>query len=259
MSGSGRRLRAVVSRLSYANVMATLAVFMVLGGGAYAAAALPRNSVGAKQIRRDAVTRSKLADRSVGTAQLGRRSVTTNRLSRGVQRALRRAGTPGPAGPRGLTGATGPRGSTGERGPAGPGARRINFSAEAEANPTPTTVLDLSGLVIVVACVQTGADVAMPITGTSADTATFNPTFTADNGTDLSQPNPTFTGNIQFSMPAGTPTSLGGPVGVAPEFNRAHSTVAYVSASATLTLDVVAIADPAAGRCTFAGTAVPST
>lgn len=38
-------------RLTYANVMATIAVFLALGGGAYAAFQLPRNSVGTAQVR----------------------------------------------------------------------------------------------------------------------------------------------------------------------------------------------------------------
>jgi hypothetical protein len=40
-------------RMTYANVMATVAVFLALGGGAYAA--LKRNSVGSKQIKPNAV------------------------------------------------------------------------------------------------------------------------------------------------------------------------------------------------------------
>lgn len=38
------------SHLTYANVMATLAVFLVLGGGAYAAFHLPKNSVKSRNI-----------------------------------------------------------------------------------------------------------------------------------------------------------------------------------------------------------------
>jgi hypothetical protein len=52
-------------KLTYANVMATLAVFLVLGGGACAATALPANSVGTAQIRADAVTGGKIQDGSV--------------------------------------------------------------------------------------------------------------------------------------------------------------------------------------------------
>jgi hypothetical protein len=38
-------MRRIRSHLTYANVMATIAVFLVLGGGAYAAFHLPKNSV----------------------------------------------------------------------------------------------------------------------------------------------------------------------------------------------------------------------
>jgi len=48
-------------RLTYANVMASLAVFIVLGGGAYAAATLPKNSIGAKQLKNGSITPAKLS------------------------------------------------------------------------------------------------------------------------------------------------------------------------------------------------------
>ena len=47
-------------RLSYSNVMATIAVFIALGGTGVAAVSLSRNSVGSKQIRRGAVKTSEL-------------------------------------------------------------------------------------------------------------------------------------------------------------------------------------------------------
>jgi hypothetical protein len=58
-------LARIRSRVTYANVMATIAVFLALGGGAYAAFSLPRNSVGAKQLKKHAVTPSKVAKRTV--------------------------------------------------------------------------------------------------------------------------------------------------------------------------------------------------
>ena len=42
--------RRIGTRLTYANVMATIAVFIALGGGAYAAFSLPRDSVKSKHI-----------------------------------------------------------------------------------------------------------------------------------------------------------------------------------------------------------------
>lgn len=74
-------------RLTYANVMATLAMFLVLGGGAYAATRLPKNSVGTKQVKNGAITLQK--------------------LSKSAQQSLKGAiGPPGAAGAPGAPGAT---------------------------------------------------------------------------------------------------------------------------------------------------------
>jgi hypothetical protein len=52
--------------LSYANVISTLCLFLILGGGAaIAASQLAKNSVGAKQLRSNAVTGAKVKDGSL--------------------------------------------------------------------------------------------------------------------------------------------------------------------------------------------------
>jgi hypothetical protein len=86
--------------LTYANVVSTLCLFIVLGGSAYAAKqiVLPRNSVGAKQIRKHAITKAKLAPKLV-TSLKGRRG------PRGLQGL---AGTDGQRGPQGDVGVAGP-------------------------------------------------------------------------------------------------------------------------------------------------------
>jgi hypothetical protein len=48
-------LRRLKAHLSFANVMSVMAVFIALGGGAYAATQLKKNSVGTKQIKNGAV------------------------------------------------------------------------------------------------------------------------------------------------------------------------------------------------------------
>jgi hypothetical protein len=58
--------RALRARLSYANVTATIALFIALGGSAYAAVHLPKNSVGARQIKPNAITSAKVKDQSLG-------------------------------------------------------------------------------------------------------------------------------------------------------------------------------------------------
>ncbi len=50
-----------IPRTSYANVVATLALFVALGGSSYAALTLPSRSVGTRQLRNGSVTVPKLA------------------------------------------------------------------------------------------------------------------------------------------------------------------------------------------------------
>jgi hypothetical protein len=99
-------LRSVCSRLTYANLVATTAMFCVLGGGAYAAVAVPVGSVGSLQLRQHSVTPGKLAPQTV--------RLLSARGLRGAE------GQTGPQGPAGATGATGQRGPAGPEGPAGP-------------------------------------------------------------------------------------------------------------------------------------------
>jgi hypothetical protein len=64
------RMRKVRAKLNYSNVVSTLCLFLILGGGAYAATHLPKNSVGPRQIRRNAVSGSKVKNRSLTGADL---------------------------------------------------------------------------------------------------------------------------------------------------------------------------------------------
>lgn len=58
-------MRGIRARLGYANVIATLALFVALGGGAYAALKLPPKSVGTKQLKQGAVVSTKVKDASL--------------------------------------------------------------------------------------------------------------------------------------------------------------------------------------------------
>jgi len=93
-----RRLR---SRVTYANVVATIALFLALGGVSYAATQLPKNSVGTKQLRKNAVNSSKVKNGSL----------TLGDFKKSQRSKLR--------GPKGATGAKGDAGATGAPGAAG--------------------------------------------------------------------------------------------------------------------------------------------
>jgi hypothetical protein len=64
MSPKGRFKMRFRPKLSYANVMATIAVFIALGGSAYAFH-LGKNSVGTKQLKKNAVTGAKVKNHSL--------------------------------------------------------------------------------------------------------------------------------------------------------------------------------------------------
>jgi hypothetical protein len=54
-------MKHLLGKLTYANVMATVAVFIALGGASYAAIKLPKDSVGTEQLQKGAVTATKLS------------------------------------------------------------------------------------------------------------------------------------------------------------------------------------------------------
>jgi hypothetical protein len=114
--------------LTYANVAATLALFLALGGAAYAATQLPKNSVGTKQLKSGAVTAAKISKK------------TRNQL-RGAQ------GPAGPQGKTGKTGKTGPKGATGAQGKTGTagadgtGPAFETFTAGKTFAAAPTTIV----------------------------------------------------------------------------------------------------------------------
>src|SRR5215204_2347403 len=91
-------------RLTYGNVVSSLALFLALGGTSYALT-LPRNSVGSKQIRPRAVGTSELRTGAVRTGDVKDRSLGVRDLSLSARSSLR--GTPGPVGPTGPPGAAG--------------------------------------------------------------------------------------------------------------------------------------------------------
>jgi hypothetical protein len=85
--------RSFRPKLTYSNVIATIALFIALGGAAVAAG-LPKHSVGPKQLKRGAVTSAalrkqavtsgKLAPKSVVSGKIGPNAITPGNLGNGV-------------------------------------------------------------------------------------------------------------------------------------------------------------------------------
>lgn len=92
-------------RLTFSNVVAVVALFIALGGASYAAVKIPRNSVGTKQLKKNAVVSSKVKNGSL--------------LAKDFKKGQLPKSTTGPQGPVGATGAAGLRGATGPAGTPG--------------------------------------------------------------------------------------------------------------------------------------------
>lgn len=125
-------MKTLRSSLTYSNVVSTICLFLLLGGGAaFAASELAKNSVGTEQIRKGAVTPSKL-------------SATAKRVTLGLPGQEGAIGPRGKAGPAGPQGKEGPVGPPGKEGPTGTAPGAISF--EAKTTATYTVVRTLNGV-----------------------------------------------------------------------------------------------------------------
>ena len=112
-------------RITYANVMATAAVFLALGGTSYAAVTITGKDVKDSSLTGRDIKNSSLTTRDVKDGSLLAADFKAGQLTGGAagSQSTRDTGATGPQGPKGDTGATGqqgPKGDTGATGPQGP-------------------------------------------------------------------------------------------------------------------------------------------
>jgi hypothetical protein len=109
--------------LTYSNVISTVCLVLLVGGGtAFAASQLGKETVGARQLKKEAVTPAKLSAKAK-TAMVG---------------------PAGPAGAKGATGATGPAGPAGPAGAPGTAASLTTEVVNAATAIDTTTAKELS-------------------------------------------------------------------------------------------------------------------
>lgn len=119
-------MSAVRKRLTYANVVASVALFLALGGGAVWAAGkigtgkLKRNAVTAPKIRAGAVTNAKLRANAVTRAKIKAGAVGFAKLATGANVIAKASSIPAPA--------------------ATPGATPVNLVGTTSFTPSSTTV-----------------------------------------------------------------------------------------------------------------------
>jgi hypothetical protein len=157
-------MRKILRRLpSPAMVVACCALAVALGGTSYAAIKLPRNSVGANQLQKNAVIASKLSVRSVGPQKLQNNAVTTRSVkdeqltgAKIVESTL--AKVPSAANADTAANATLAGGNTVKR-----------FATVVAPGGAQATVLDLNGLTITLGC--PGGNVSLRANNTSGEAA----------------------------------------------------------------------------------------
>jgi hypothetical protein len=80
-------VKHIRKRLTYANVMSSIAVFLVLGGGAAYAAKkigsneIKGNSITTGKIKKEAVTASKIKNNAIGTSKIAKDAVTGDKVN----------------------------------------------------------------------------------------------------------------------------------------------------------------------------------
>jgi hypothetical protein len=99
-----------ISKLSYANVVSSICLFVVLGGSAYAAA-----TITGKNIKDNTVTTADIKNNSLLAADF-----KADQLPSASGAGAGHAGPQGPQGPKGEAGTPGAPGADGQRGPVGP-------------------------------------------------------------------------------------------------------------------------------------------
>jgi hypothetical protein len=241
--------KAIRGRLTYANTIATLALFVALGGGAYAAGSGLISSGGLVQEcvkSRGGVPRVVRAHARCGHGTiplfLATPGATALRGLRGPK------GATGPRGHTGKTGATGPQGLVGSTGPAGPqGPGAYAFSLVTGSGPEQTVASKFAGNEMRLVCGVNRCHAQALVTGALSvlGTDTRGPANGAPTSTTL----------VKSATPAqATLTEIAGTGG---EFvSEARATVNVADGSAWSI--EVQLANDSSGNVHLIGTATPA-
>lgn len=118
---------AAKRHLNPALIISIIALFVALGGSAYAGVQLSKNSVGTAQLKNGAVTTTKVKGGAI----------TKSKLADSVKNSIGKQGPQGPQGQRGPQGDQGPQGQQGPQGNQGiPGVANFNGVYEVTATRT---------------------------------------------------------------------------------------------------------------------------
>jgi len=135
-------LKQLRKRLTYANVMSSIAVFLVLGGATAFAAGLAKNSVGSKQLKKNAVTSAKIKNNAVTTAKIQNGAISGAKINLGSLGTVPSASHAGSADSANTAGNADTVG----------GLRIVKFALNGGDNISKRQILDFNGLQLLAEC-----------------------------------------------------------------------------------------------------------
>ncbi len=164
-------MNQIRKRLTYANVMSSLAVFLILGGAtALAAGKLGKNSVGTKQIKNNAVTTAKIKKGAVTGAKVKNGSLTGTQINASTLGTVPAA-----------TNATNAANAANATTVGGMTVSKITYAANTGSGPQ--TVLNTQGLILTANCVAGNPTVIATADVPSGVGVEFNSDATSSSGT----------------------------------------------------------------------------
>jgi hypothetical protein len=247
-----RRIRA---RLSYANVMATVAVFVAMAGGAYAVIKLPKNSVKTKQIKNEAVTAKKLKDGAVREGKLAEGSVVSAKIAEGAVGASKIADGSVDASKiaAGSVGAA----ALGDQSVGGaqlaPTVRALRFSySRPEGDAANTTILDAGGYRITASCASAGGEPRLEVLLTTAPSGAFESLSMSKEIPGATQPFVSL-----GELPANTPEALVNITAADGSLDQEAVHALYTAADRSAQLTYFGEINGVADTCSFNGVLIP--
>jgi hypothetical protein len=151
--------RQLRHRPSPAMVVALIALFVAMGGGAYAAFKLPKNSVGTPQLKKNAVTGRKIKANAVSSSKVANNSLTGNDIRESSLGKVPSAVSADNAGH--ASSADNATKATNAANADTVGGHQVKtFFVKGGSNTGPSTVLSVDGFVIRAGCNATGNPVA---------------------------------------------------------------------------------------------------
>ncbi len=161
-------MKFIRQRLTFANVMSSIAVFLILGGAtAFAASQLAKNSVGTKQLKKNAVTTAKIKNSAVTTNKIKDGAVTSSKVNLSTLGKVPSADTATSAGNANTVG----------------GNSLVRFSFNHPSPVGDTQILNLDGLQLIVNCPAGGVTLTARTTVNDGEVSAENTNATTNPAT----------------------------------------------------------------------------